>query len=243
MSIYGSTYQASYLSENAVERFSLSEDQFIDLQDRIIQCMNEADEYSLMMEDADFVNEGANIEYTKAFKEGVTEFKKAVSACKKANKAGDKTEAKAQIKKMKSAVDKMEKTIKSTDSTVGSAVFGYFANSLVICVQMLIPSIGAFFGQTITASGLKTLITTGTSGGVGSIAKTFLGSALSSFSGVLGFVKSIIILVKTIIQFIDDIKAGEKTENIINLYRNKLLQFVKDFRKKIDKMEQLVNKN
>ena len=85
--------------------------------------MNEADEYSLMMEDTDFVNESTNNEYTKAFKEGVTEFKKSVSACKKAN------------------------------------------------------------------------------------------------------------------------KAGEKTENIINLYRNKLLQFVKDFRKQIDKMEQLVNKN
>lgn len=240
MSIFGSTYQASYLSEDAVERFSLSEDQFIDLQDRIIQCMNEADEYSLMMEDADFVNEGANIEYTKAFKEGVTEFKKAVSACKKANKAGDKTEAKAQIKKMKSAVDKMEKTIKSTDSTVGSAVFGYFANSLVICVQMLIPSIGFFFGQTITGAGLKSLIT---SGGTGSIVKSVLGATLSTVSGIVAFIKSIIILVKTIIQFIDDIKAGEKTENVINLYRNKLLQFIKDFRKKIDKMEQLVNKN
>ena len=240
MSIYGSEYQASYLSEAAIERFSLSEDQFVDLQYRIIQCMNEADEYSLMMEDTDFVNEGANIEYTKAFKEGVTEFKKAVSACKKANKAGDKAEAKAQIKKMKSAVDKMEKTIKSTDSTVGSAVFGFFANHLVGCVQLLIPSIGAFFGQTITRAGLKSVIT---SGGTGSIAKAVLGSALNTVSGFVALIKSIIILVKTIIQFIDDIKAGEKAENVFNLYRNKLLQFVKDFRKKIDKMEQLVNKN
>ena len=202
--------------------------------------MNEADEYSLMIEDTDFVNEGANIEYTKAFKEGVIEFKKAVSACKKANKAGDKTEAKAQIKKMKSAVDKMEKTIKSTDSTVGSAIFGYFANNLVVCIQMLIPSIGAFFGQTITGAGLKSLIT---SGGTGSVVKTVLGGALSTVSGIVAFVKSVIIIVKTIIQFVDDIKAGEKTENIINLYRNKLLQFIKDFRKQIDKMEQLVNKD
>lgn len=81
------------------------------------------------------LSEGANIQYTEAFKTAIKKIKKHISLSAKYVKAKENDKAKAEIKAAISNVDELESNIKSIDSSAGSAIFGIFANAIFsLCV-------------------------------------------------------------------------------------------------------------
>ena len=190
-------------------------------------------------EDTEVLEEGANLDYRAAYKKATREFKDATKACKKAVKNKDKAEAKKQITKMNKALDDCEKTIKGIDSSVGSAVLGYFAGGLLHCFEMFLPSMiyGFSMSAGITLSGIGQV-----TGNIKLLTAALAPLGVANVSGIVVIVKNIIALVKSIKQFIDDLKDNTDTASALNLYRNKLLTYISDFRKSVNKYEKLVEK-
>lgn len=191
-------------------------------------------------ETEEVLGEGANLDYRDAFKKAKREFKDAAKACKRALKDKNKSEAKKQITKMNKALDECEKTINSIDSTVGSAVLGYFAGSLLHTVEMFLPCfIYSFsYGIGISLQQAGSMIND-----INLMNKSLAPLGVSVVAGIIATVKNIMAIIKAIKQFIDDIKnADVSTTSALNLYRNKLLTYISDFRSSIKKYEKLVDK-
>lgn len=234
MSIYGKPFGEKVTLES-VE--SISVEEALELQSQIIESLlniNESDD-----EDVIDIQEGANIDYREAFNKAKKEYKAQAKECKKSIKSKDYSKAKSCTKKMKSAIDDCEKVIKSVDSSTGSAIFGYFAGGLLEFAEMLFPLglLGA--GTTSSALAFKSLMSDnlGKAAILGKIGGTAIGAGY-----VVAFVQSISIIVKTIQVFINDLKEGENTKNSLNLYRNTLLRYIKDMKKNIDKLNEIIDR-
>ena len=234
MSIYGKPFGEKATLES-VE--SISVEEALELQSQIIESLihvNESDE-----EDVIDIQEGANIDYREAFNKAKKEYKAQAKECKKYIKSKDYSKAKSCTKKMKSAIDDCEKVIKSVDSSTGSAIFGYFASGLLEFAEMLFPLglIGA--GTTSSALAFKSLMSDNLGKAVilGKIGGTAIGAGY-----IVAFVQSISIIVKTIQVFINDLKEGENAKNSLNLYRNTLLRYIKDMKKNIDKLNEIIDR-
>lgn len=90
------------------------------------------------------INEGANIDNTKAFLAGRKEFKAEVRAARKALRAKDKDATKKHMKAAKKALDDMESAIRKTEGTASSTLCGLFAYGLLTATTQCIP-FGGFF--------------------------------------------------------------------------------------------------
>lgn len=241
MGLYGN----QFLFENTISD-SLTLGEFIDLNMSINESLCRLVE-SYDIEDNEVVEEGANIEAGKAYKEAVKEYKGYAKELKKLIKEEKYSDAKKNLSKMKICVDKVEKEIKDQDYTTGSAVFGYFAAGLLDMVEIFIPSFIYGFGRGLAINGAQLTMNnllTGNSEGIKVATGMAIGGGVTAaIAGSITFIKSVIILIKYIKQIIEDIKDKDtNTTEAINLYRNKLLTYVKDLKKKIDQYEKLIDK-
>lgn len=231
MSIYGKPLSYCNESVSLDECTELSIDEALELQSSIIESLielNESNNYEEIMD----LHEGANLDYRKAFKDAKKEYKEAHSEFRKAIAKEDYTKAKSCTKKMDSALDKCEKTIKSIDSSIGSDIFGYFAAELLVMAELFIPSLATTTGAKIAFTGV-----------LSSNAKKILIGTLGTTAGyVITLIKDINIFIKMIKQIIEDIKNDAGAKNTANLYRNKLLTCIKDMRKKVKKLNILIEK-
>lgn len=239
MNFYGNQF---LLNENVSDKLTIGE--YIDLN----IFLNES--YTRILEsfdEDDVLEEGANLDARKAFKAYLKEYKEYAKSLKKNVKEEDYSSAKKDLNKMKNCVDKMEKEIKDQDYNVGSAIFGYFATGLLNSLELLIPSFIAGFGESLTLAGHTITYSSFINGDISKLAaaanlKT-VGTVVSNIGNIIVYIKSLIMIIKTISQFIKDINDKDTTTvEALNLYRNKLLTYVKDLRKKINEFEKLIDK-
>lgn len=238
-------YGNQFFVENTISD-SLTLGEFIDLNISINESLSRLIE-SYDNDDNEIVEEGANLEARKAYKEALKEYKGYAKELKKLIKEEKYSDAKKNLSKMKTCVDKVEKEIKDQNYTTGSAVFGYFAYGLLNMVELLIPSFIYGFGQGLTINGAQLAMNNLFTGNLETVkvaaGMTIGGGVTTVIGGVIALIKSIVILIKSIKQFIEDIKDKDtNTTEAINLYRNKLLTYVKDLKKKIDQYEKLIDK-
>lgn len=196
---------SNYFKENSElvfdENYELTLEEQVKVKDMIIE--------SLLDENNDFVNEGANQDYHDACKKMKEEFKEAAKKCNKSIKDGDKAEAKKQLKIMKDCVDKFEKTLKSVDSSTLDAVIGYFAAWLVNLIQSIPVAI---------------------------VSLTGVGSIIASVAGTVDSVKEIIQFCKGLAS--DDNLASKLNlyRNKLLKYSGYLKDYIKQIEKKVDKL-------
>ena len=102
------------------------------------------DTYADMVEEScvESLNEGANAEYTKIFKEKFKTIKECTKGSRKAFKAGDYKQAKEYCKNGIKACDELQKEFDKVDDTVLTAILGYIINYFVSTLPMLIPLVG-----------------------------------------------------------------------------------------------------
>lgn len=228
MSIYGTLRESSTTPLND---FELTLESYAELQQSIIESYD----FFYESEFVDSLNEGANIEYHKAFSQCFKEFKQSMKTVKAYMKSKDYKNAKKELNNARKATKRLEDTLKNVKSNAGSAVFGYFAGGLVSSFQLLIPSLFAGVGSSISMSSLATS---------GTVSKVLsgIGIATVNVSAIVAYVKEIIITVKDIKQFIEDLDDPDaNTADKLNYYRNKIMQFTKDMNKKIDKFEKNID--
>lgn len=56
------------------------------------------------------------------------------------------------------------------------------------------------------------------------------------------YINGIIVTVKDIINVIDRADSGDSAEDQVNLYRNRLLVYIKDMRKRVDRLESMIER-
>ena len=239
-------YNHKFLFENAetsvevespiVESMTIG--QYIDFNNQIICALTEAslfdDEYE------DIVTEGANLDYTKAIMKFKKEFKASIKSFKAAKKEDDKSKMKSSLAEMKSSLGELKKEMSNIDetTTVGTAIFGYFAGALLSTLRMFLPMTVFGAGLTMSAIGgqqaMNSLITGTISGSTKAL--TVGGSFLAGAGYAAAVIKSIIQLIQSIVQFVNDLKSGAKAENTFNYYRNQIMGFIKTYETNIDKL-------
>ena len=191
------------------------------------------------VEDFELLEEGANIEITKKAQEFYKEYKKHIKAAKAALKNKDSNIAKSQISQAKKKLTNFKKEIKNMDSTAGSAIFGFFASSIILMARDTIFIFGDF----------------GLAAGFGYLTLKELGKILTDIfalfsrkpetnpvllylfsigldaSLIAGFIYNIYQLVLSIKKIKESLRNGDKSGDAFNLYRIEML-------KTCDKFEQ-----
>lgn len=224
MSIYGSISSKSMVEE------SITNEEFGRYFSEAVMDLFMEDCFE---ESAEIIEEGANIDITKAFDSSKKQFKEKIKAAKGYIKAKEYGKAKTALKEAKSITKDLQKTITEIDSTAGSAIFGYFAHGFLIMAETLIPCSISFVGGTVGSYGLVT----------NNIAALSTGALIAKLGQLGTTVQSIVILVKGIITLIDRIKAGkEDAADYLNLYKNAFLRYTRDLDKNVDKLIKEVEK-
>lgn len=237
MSLYGNRIQTVTESYDDImdRESSITLEEFAQMQQNVIETIFESQE---VLERAQMIYEGANIEYTKAFRAGKKKFVAAQKQCKKAIRAKDYKEAKRQAKIMKASCDEIQKAIESTKGTVESAVFGFFATGLLDMYENLIPCAFSLGGLAITSATAKNILASGTKLGAGAM----IGVSAYWIGIIAMYINGIIVTVKDIINVIDRADSGDSAEDQVNLYRNRLLVYIKDMRKRVDRLESMIER-
>lgn len=209
------------------------------------------------------VSEGANIEMTKAAKSKMKEFTAALKAYRKALKSEDYDAAKSHLDNANKSIVDLEKEIKDLDFTVGSAIFGFFANSFISSLQMLIPNIitTVFFVSGVKKSFkvsnelsdyLYDIDFDDPENAIAGFAKYV--NAVSSNPEVKkseikyqisNIINSIISLVKSfreIKSVVKRYKEGDVSKEALNLYRNKMLMICSDLKKLVSALQKSLAK-
>lgn len=238
MSIYGCQYNDT-INENGA---TMTLQEYVNMQNTIIEVLSESTDIDdLFTENFDYgyLNEGANIEYTKAFKEGKKAYRDNMKLAKKALKDGNYSECSQYLKKADKAVTEIEKVIRSVDSTVGSAVFGLFANGLCNTFEMLLPNLLYSVGSNIAANSAIKMTMSAFQGEISksAMAGSVLGGVAASAGAIWALIKGVTIAIKDIKQLITEIKSDDNLNNNLNFYRNKLLRYCKDLHTNINKFE------
>ncbi len=194
--------------------------------------------------DTEVVEEGANLDIRKEFKDSQKEAKTHLKAYKTAFKAKDFKLASAELDKASKALKVGRDRIKDVDAeSVGSAVLGYFAWGLLNTVELIIPYTFSAVGVSIAQNAAIDAMFANPEE-IGKIAgKAAVGATISTIGNIIVIIKGIIILVKDIKTFVKELKSDKEvsTKNF-NLYRNKLLGYTDDAIKKIDKLKDQVAK-
>ena len=240
-------YSGHILVENAIPEREITLEEVLEIQESALSimselCLNEEDEE----DDGEFeeLMEGANLDYSKAFKDGKKKYSESIRAAKKALKAKDYKKAKSEIKEAQKALDGIEKTLKEVDSTVGSAVLGWLAAALLTMIEMIIPLGYITIGKNIAikgASDLSSMSLTSLIAGTKEVQKaaSATGFGLGMYLGgiVTGIIQGVILSIRDIKQFIADNKDPDLSKpQVLNYYRNKLCSYIKNMRKHLDKL-------
>ena len=223
MSIYGS------ISNNVVEE-SITDEEFGRYFSEAVMDLFVEDCFE---ESAEIIEEGANIDITKAFNSSKKQFKEKIKVAKGYIKAKEYGKAKTALKEAKSVTKDLQKTITSIESTTGSAIFGLFANGLLYMFEQLIPFAVTYAGGTMADYGIVT----------GKITTLTKGMLVAKLGQIGMLVNSIVIAVKNLITLIDRIKEGkEKEADYYNFYKNSFMRYSKDLEKIVDKLIKEVEK-
>ena len=189
----------------------------------------------------DILQEGANIEITKAFMTHKKACKKEMRAAKKS--IYDRDEALEHLANAKKEIRALKKVIKDTDSSVGSSIFGFFANALIDICDIMLPVSIAKFGENITAKSIASGILNSAVGDSikGDIVKGTAGILVQKWGWNLSYIKGLIVLIReiagTIIAIKDDKRSGIDKAN---MYKNKIITYVMDIEENITKTEKYI---
>lgn len=231
MSIYGG--QLSTVNEASI----LTES---DMQD-ICNALENID-FSDYLEESvyDIIEEGYNIDITKSFVSNQKIIKKCLKDAKKDIKDGNKDSAKKKLSEASKATAEIRKSIEKAEGGVGSAFLGFFASGLLNIYRNLFGICASFtigISTKIVGSKLKMAVNMLDIAGATKYLKPLL--VLKDISipvGIYNFIKCAIIFIKDICTFIERIQKGDKTSDILNLYRNDMISMLKDLEKSIDKL-------
>ena len=232
----------------------------MEVQQLIIEGVLELE--SITEDSEEYLEEGANFQYFKAYRSGLKKYKKANKYAKKLLRAKQFNQARKSINDMVSACDDMEKAIRETESSALSTVIGTFVIGTATIVSLYLPMFNLIYGRAdeIVDNSMRNSFITMTatkadgSNVVASISVEQLlnlpvSKALSKFlkvtmkgTQVFNIVKEVIHVIKSIKMIHQNLKNGEKTIDALNLYRNEILLSVQKIRKNIDKFKKLVDK-
>lgn len=247
MGIYGS--YAKKLMEakqyEAAENISNEE-----LQNAIFECYSSAIDILSEADQEEVVEEGANIEMTKIWRESKKENKEYLKNYKKFLKEKDFKKAAAELDKVTKNLEKAKKEIKDVDQTVGSAICGYFAEYIIDLFQLIIPFTVEGLGYGAMMLSIKDVIADAMNGNFEGlqtpdvIKKAAPGAVVGNIGAVWLTIKAIVVLIKDIKTWIKEFKADDKKLDAkhFNLYRNTLIRFMDEAIKKVDKLKDGVAK-
>ena len=189
----------------------------------------------------DILQEGANIEITKAFMTHKKACKKEMRAAKKS--IYDRDEALEHLANAKKEIRALKKVIKDTDSSVGSSIFGFFANALIDICDIMLPVSIAKFGENITAKSIASGILNSAVGDSikGDIVKGTAGILVQKWGWNLTYIKGLIVLIREIVGTIIAIKDDKRSGiDKANMYKNKIITYVMDIEENITKTEKYI---
>lgn len=223
-----------------------------EIQDTLFIIYQDIAESSLFEDDEDILEEGANLDMRRIWKESKKEYKAHLKASKKYLRSGDKDNAAKELDKaIKILKDNRDRLANVDDNdNIGSAVLGFFAYELLSYIEILIPMIGSGIGFGLSSVGMDVWYNTVKTGvrtlDVAAINKSAqlaknlsaAGSVISFTSSIAGAMISIINFIKDLITFINEIKKekGDLDVKHFNLYRVKLLRYMDDAIKKVEKL-------
>lgn len=236
MSIYGNYAKALVEAQyNTTTDISAEE-----LQNAIFECYSNAIEI-LSEIDTEVVEEGANIDMTKIWRESKKENKEYLKNYKKFLKEKNFKAAAAELDKVTKNLEKAKKEIKDIDQNVGSAICGYFAEWIIDLLQVIVPYSITGVGYGFSMSAIAEMIKTGN---VEVLTKAAPAVATAYIGAIWTSIKSLIILIKDIKTWIKEFKEDDKKLEAkhFNLYRNTLIRFMDDSIKNINKLKDGVAK-
>ena len=104
------------------------------------------DTYADLLEESsvEILEEGANAEYTKIFKEKFKAIKECTKNSRKAFKAEDYKQAKEYCNQGIKLCDELKKEFDKVDDTVLTAILGFIINNFISTLGLLIPLVGPF---------------------------------------------------------------------------------------------------
>ena len=242
MGIYGA--YAKELMENRTIDFDMNE-ALMEIYSDILESYESEDSEEV-------VEEGANLDIRAIWKDAKKDSKAHIKKYKSFLKAEDYKSAAKELdyvsKNLKKARDEMKKV--DADS-VGSAILGFFAADLLVIVETIIPTSIQIAGVTITTASItKIMLKSGgidpklladmIKGGGGLVPKgVAIGQVVTKVGKVATLISKIIIIVKDLKTLINEIKSDkEVTVKNFNLYRNRLLRYMDDSIKHIDKCKE-----
>ena len=182
-------------------------------------------------EENEVLEEGANVEITKAF---ITHKKAYIKEMRLAKKnLYNKEEALEHIKNAKKEIKECKKVIKGTDSNVGSTVFGIIANALMDMCDVMLPNSIAKMGINFATSGASNTII--------STAKFAVGKDVAEKAFQVSYIKGVIVLMREIMGTMEAVRDEKRSKvDKFNMYKNKMLTYVADLEARVDKFEKYV---
>lgn len=220
-----------------------------DLQNAIFECYSSAIDILSEADQEEVVEEGANIEMTKIWRESKKENKEYLKNYKKFLKEKDFKNAAAELDKVTKNLEKAKKEIKDIDQTIGSAICGYFAEYIINLLQLIVPFTVEGLGYGAMALSIKDTIADAMNGNIEGITpeaikKAAPGALIGNIGAVWLTIKAIVVLIKDIKTWIKEFKADDKKLDAkhFNLYRNTLIRFMDEAIKKVDKLKDGVAK-
>lgn len=191
------------------------------------------------------LEEGANIDMTKAIKTNGRRVVYNLVQAKKNLKAENYSEAKKNVNEAKSELKKMEDKVRDTKSNFGSVLCGTVAGSLVAALRITLPCKLITAGLKIPG---KALIKAGSKGAPAVIMKALnatntVAKGLNKANKIYTAIKTLIHIIEKIKQFIENIKDPKaKAGEVFNSYRNELLVLCKDTNKQLDDLYKDIEK-
>ena len=222
-------------------------------------ALNEAEEDEF---DESALLEGANIDITKKFIPLRKEFKTELKAAKKAYRDDDKDALLKHIKNAKDVIGRMKKEIDSMKSDEGSVFFGYLVDRLLALGWWSIPITLAAIGLKYSATADKHIEKGNSKAGIYfdkdeynkakkyqdkqfAKAKAADTKSIVISSASIGATASAFIMDMKKLEEIQhkqrqEAKKGQSTENVKNLYRNRLLLLIDKYEKLLSEVERCV---
>lgn len=181
------------------------------------------------------INEGANIDMTKAFKDITKEYKYHIKASKKYLKNKEYDEAINEAKKAKASVKKLENKIRSIDASNKSSVaFGFLIGTFITFIQYFTVSFGVYGSSRVSKTVYRSM----------KLGQKVTKKAIKDSLGYAPWLSLIFASIFTIYSNIIEIRDrygeaihnGTPKEEAYNLYKTKLLDMINKFYVNIDKV-------
>ena len=253
MGIYGSyakKLMEAKQQEAVAENISNEE-----LQNAIFECYSSAIDILSEADQEEIIEEGANVEMTKAWLGSKKEVKEYLKNYKKFLKAKEYKKASSELDKVTKILEKAKKDIKSVDQNAGTAAIGFFADFLVIVLEMFVPLSIEGIGLGVVISGAKgaskAVDAAAMAGGIfddkemlKQATKIYGGALATTVGSIWSIIKAVSLIIKEVKTWIKEFKSdGEKLEaKHFNAYRNTLIRYMDSSIKKIDELKRDIPK-